>query len=130
MHLAVIVCFSRIRLHSKVAVDATAFAHSQISKEGWGAKQTSKQLRIKDDVMWWVTTTVKHDPGLYLLLVDQLVLLYNQTSYQGLVFAQHMLCIYYQMDFKKKKTFKLCHVARGASAHPSHRCSMKVQEES
>lgn len=38
MHLAVIVCFSRIRLHSKVAVDATAFAHSQISKEEWGGE--------------------------------------------------------------------------------------------
>lgn len=47
MHLAVIVCFSRIRLHIKVAVDATAFAHSQISKEGWGGETgQNKQVSI------------------------------------------------------------------------------------
>lgn len=103
MHLTFIVCFSRMWLHSKVAVDATAFAHSQISKEGWGAEtgQNKQVSSWRSKMMWWVTTTVKHDPGLYLLLVDQLVLLYNQTSYQGLVFPKHMLCIYYQMDFLK-----------------------------
>lgn len=45
MHLTFIVCFSRKRLHSKVAVDATAFAQSQISKEGWGGeKGQNKQV--------------------------------------------------------------------------------------